>query len=94
MNEAEKRIRDLEILNGLLKQSDVSGNVLFNEGYPDSRLHGYWYTNPASRGFLGNTLEEAREALDILIDSVKSVHISEKRGNSWLAKLKSILIKD
>jgi hypothetical protein len=86
----EQRIKHLEILNGLLREQAVRGNVLYHDQFPDVRFHGYWYTNPSSRGFLGKTLAEAREALDILIASVKSAQTYEKQKGSWLEKLKSL----
>jgi hypothetical protein len=84
---------NLYALNSLLREHNVTGNVQYCSEFSDPRFKGYWYFNPASRGFLGKTFEEAYDALGVLIESVKSVSEpdSSQTETNWLEKIRKLL---
>lgn len=84
--------QDLKVLNNLLREKSVLGNVQYMNEFSDPGFHGYWYFNSASRGFLGKNFNEAYDALCVLIDSVKSVQESgiERKNGSWIDRIKKI----
>lgn len=82
---------ELKLLNGILRKESLTGYVQYHNDLPDSRYHGFWYFNTTSRGFLGRTHREAREALVILIESVKSVSNQDYIKKNWVEKIKKLI---
>ncbi|MFZ5642308.1 MAG: hypothetical protein ACOY46_01810 [Bacillota bacterium] len=89
MNQEKQLEEELKSLNDILRKESVTGYVQYHNDLPDSRYRGFWYSNPASRGFLGKRYIEAREALDVLVESVKLVNNSGNIKKSWYEKIKS-----
>jgi hypothetical protein len=79
----------VQTFNSLLRENGLQGNILCKNSQSRDQK-GFWYFSSASSRFLGDTAEEAKEAILTIIECVKEVNKPKQERTGRLNVIKKL----